>query len=450
MPSLYRYDGTVQTPLGLAVDGADVAVLTDPSDFSTQPGSPLATIFAADASNAATITGATWMAGQILFTFSTTPPADVVPNSFIAVSGVLPATYDTTLEAPYLVVSVVGNVVTVAELTNPGAYVSGGTVATSVLPNPLPSGPNGNFFFYAASGLYGVQIYYSTVEMDFPDQGVGFLGGGSVTSVALTVPSRQTVTGSPITGASTLAITDNTETANLVFAGPTSGSAAAPTFRALVSADLPGGFGTVSSVGLTFSVPAMFTIAITGSPVTTSGTLGLTLGLATESANTALLGPTTGSAAPPTFRALVAADLPGAVLSVATLALTTAQIKALHGTPIQIVAAPSAGQVLVPIAATLQYKFLTAAYTNTSGASIMIAASAVLGTTNEPIQFVATGLIDQTASQFAIGASDSEAMPITAVSAAALLVGNEGGSGEFATGSGTAIITLWYMTITLS
>src|SRR5271156_3175782 len=107
----YRYDGSVTTPLGLAVDGANIAVLTDPSDFGSQPGSPLAEIYSGDATNSATITAATWAAGQILFTFSTTPPADIVPNSFIGVSGVTPSTFDSTAENPYLVVAVNGDVV---------------------------------------------------------------------------------------------------------------------------------------------------------------------------------------------------------------------------------------------------------------------------------------------------------------------------------------------------
>lgn len=64
------------------------------------------------------------------------------------------------------------------------------------------------------------------------------------------------------------------------------------------------GTGTVSSVGL--SLPAMFTVS--GSPVTTTGTL--TAVLATEAANMVFAGPTTGADAIPTFRPLVAADLP--------------------------------------------------------------------------------------------------------------------------------------------
>lgn len=65
------------------------------------------------------------------------------------------------------------------------------------------------------------------------------LAGGSVTSVAQTVPSIFAVAGSPITTTGTLAITLATQTANLGFFGPASGAAAAPTFRAAVAADMP-------------------------------------------------------------------------------------------------------------------------------------------------------------------------------------------------------------------
>jgi hypothetical protein len=65
---------------------------------------------------------------------------------------------------------------------------------------------------------------------------------GTVTSVAFADDSSTpiyAVSGSPVTSSGTLAITLNTQTANTVFAGPSSGSAAQPTFRALVSADIP-------------------------------------------------------------------------------------------------------------------------------------------------------------------------------------------------------------------
>jgi hypothetical protein len=63
--------------------------------------------------------------------------------------------------------------------------------------------------------------------------------GGSVTSVALTLPAQFSVSGSPVTGSGTLSASWANQSANIVLAGPASGGAAAPAFRALVDADLP-------------------------------------------------------------------------------------------------------------------------------------------------------------------------------------------------------------------
>lgn len=65
-------------------------------------------------------------------------------------------------------------------------------------------------------------------------------GSGSVTSVGLSAPSSiLSVAGSPITTSGTLALSLATQTANRIWAGPATGSAATPTFRALVLADIP-------------------------------------------------------------------------------------------------------------------------------------------------------------------------------------------------------------------
>ena len=72
-----------------------------------------------------------------------------------------------------------------------------------------------------------------------------------------------------------------------------------------------GGSGTVTSVALT--VPGViFTSPVSGSPITTSGTLALAL--ATQSKNTFLAGPTSGSAATPTFRTVGSSDVPHALI----------------------------------------------------------------------------------------------------------------------------------------
>ena len=65
-------------------------------------------------------------------------------------------------------------------------------------------------------------------------------GGGTVTSVALTMPGEFSVAGSPITGSGTFAVTKANQSANTAFLGPVSGGAAQPTFRNIDGADLPG------------------------------------------------------------------------------------------------------------------------------------------------------------------------------------------------------------------
>lgn len=65
-------------------------------------------------------------------------------------------------------------------------------------------------------------------------------GSGTVTSVAQTVPTEFSVSGSPVTTSGTLAISKATQSANTIWAGPTSGGAAQPTFRTMVAADLVG------------------------------------------------------------------------------------------------------------------------------------------------------------------------------------------------------------------
>jgi hypothetical protein len=88
-------------------------------------------------------------------------------------------------------------------------------------------------------------------------------GGGGVSSVALSLPvSVFTVSGSPVTTSGTLTGSFNNQSGNTVFASPANGSSGAPTFRSLVSADLP-------LVSLTSKVSGILPIANGG---TNSGT----------------------------------------------------------------------------------------------------------------------------------------------------------------------------------
>lgn len=175
-------------------------------------------------------------------------------------------------------------------------------------------------------------------------------GSGTVTSVALSLPSIFDVSGSPVTTAGTLTGSLATQTTNKVFASP-NGTTGTPTFRSLVAADIPtlnqnttgtasnvtgtvaianGGTGTTTAAAaltalgaypstnpngytnntgtvtsVSLSLPSIFTVS--GSPVSSSGTLTGTL--ASQTANTVWAAPN-GIAGTPSFRALVATDIP--------------------------------------------------------------------------------------------------------------------------------------------
>jgi hypothetical protein len=117
---------------------------------------------------------------------------------------------------------------------------------------------------------------------------------GTVTSVGLSMPTQFTVTNSPVTSSGTLTAAWNTQTANYVLAGPTSGGAAVPTFRALVAGDVPA-LSYVSSVSATAPITSTGgltpTIAVTSAALTKTDDTNVTLTLG-GSPTTALLATT--------------------------------------------------------------------------------------------------------------------------------------------------------------
>ncbi|VVB51239.1 Uncharacterised protein [uncultured archaeon] len=119
--------------------------------------------------------------------------------------------------------------------------------------------------------VVGTIVYFNSSTNQCTINFQPLLNIGNVSSVGLSLPSDTfTVGGSPITTAGTFNVAYLPQTANLVHAGPTTGSPAVPTWRKLVASDF-----------------------------------------AVQLANTFYAGPVSGGAATPTFRAIVIADLFG-------------------------------------------------------------------------------------------------------------------------------------------
>src|ERR1035438_8205777 len=97
---------------------------------------------------------------------------------------------------------------------------------------------------------------------------------------------------------------------------------------AVVLASAIAGFG--SGTVTTFSAGNVDSI-ITSSVATPTTTPALTFALATQTANTVWAGPTTGAAATPTFRALVAADIPAITVPWSSLGNAAANLTLANG-----------------------------------------------------------------------------------------------------------------------
>lgn len=186
-----------------------------------------------------------------------------------------------------------------------GAYIDGTGLHASAL--TLTGNQIANYVFASPNGSAGAPSFRALVAGDIPALSY-------VTSVAASVPSWLSVSGSPITSSGTLAITaDASQTQNMVLATP-NGSTGALSVRSLVAADIPTLPNTqISGLG-TMSTQNANSVAITGGSF--NGTVGATTpntgAFTTISASTSL-SVTAGTAA------TVASTINGAVSQSANL-----------------------------------------------------------------------------------------------------------------------------------
>lgn len=152
-----------------------------------------------------------------------------------------------------------GNVTTSSKLTTAASAASR---AGFTLPHgAAPTAPDNGDLWTTTAGLYA-RINGATKTVN--------TSAATVTSVGLSAPNIFSVTNTPVTTSGTLTLSLANQNANMIFAGPASGAAAAPTFRALVSADLPSATATVKGgviVGSNITLSSD-TISLTGTNVT--------------------------------------------------------------------------------------------------------------------------------------------------------------------------------------
>lgn len=139
--------------------------------------------------------------------------------------------------------------------TPPSSPSTGDVYIVAASPTGAWVGQAGNIAFYNQTWQFitpreGMLLWVNDESLIYTYNGSAWqvaADTGTVTSVALSMPGEFSVAGSPVTSSGTLAVTKAHQNANQIYAGPASGSAAAPGFRALVAADLPN--PTTSSIG---------------------------------------------------------------------------------------------------------------------------------------------------------------------------------------------------------
>jgi len=178
-----RYSDIALGDRGLPVPNVNVGVCGEPASTSTQPCSPLATLYMDSTHQSYSIAssnGAVRSSGIV--TITTTSANGIQPGESVAISGV----GDSTFNGTFTVQSSGGSQFSYAQ-AGANAASGGGTVSAA---NPLIADAHGNYFFYAAPGKYTVQIYSPQVNPPFVQRDV----------LLACDPSNCTITGGTITG----------------------------------------------------------------------------------------------------------------------------------------------------------------------------------------------------------------------------------------------------------
>lgn len=267
----------------LRSNGTDVSWGTDGSSLTNLPAANLTgTIAAISGVNVTNLNASNFASGTVpLAQLSGILNAQIGAGAAIAYSKL-------NLSASIVNTDVSGSAaIAYSKLNLTGSVVNGDLTNTTLL-----------FAKWASNGCVNLQVpqYNGAAWVCKSLATSDVTGAGTVTSVAMSVPSGFSISGSPITTNGTLALAYANATANFALIGPSSGAPAAPTFRALVNGDLPlTGVGagtypkvTINTAGVVTAASAQITLTtdVTGIlPMANGGT-----GVGVSANNTVLVG----------------------------------------------------------------------------------------------------------------------------------------------------------------
>jgi hypothetical protein len=134
----------------------------------------------------------------------------------------------------------------------------------------------------------------------------------------------------------------------------------------------------------------------------------------------------------------------GGGVQTASVTLSSAQLLHLHGSPVQLIAAPGAGSVIKPFSITLEYKAGSTPYVAPDG-GFAIGTPALPGAAQGP----GGGFVDQTSDQFAYLAGFGGAFGARSNFENQPIIVMQNGSAEWTAGDGSVVINITYTVVAL-
>ncbi len=196
--------------------GSNVTITTNSSGFTIAASSSGGTVTGTGSANNVAV----WSSGSAL----TTGPLNVSSATNVTLTGELRNNILTTTNS----ISTINGGIFSGDQVD---AVSGFTLLGSATKGSLLTG-DGVHYAEGPTGTNG-QVLMSDSAQATGTKWATVSGTGTVTSVDLSVPAEFSVSGNPVTTSGTLTVAKATQSANTVWAGPTSGSAAQPAFRTL-------------------------------------------------------------------------------------------------------------------------------------------------------------------------------------------------------------------------